>query len=429
MKKITAIILLISLLIMVGILYIRKVTFIPFATNQSEITKYNDSKKVVTLPEHYLELKVFYPFITKIKSINELKNDEIIVLPWNHKTKTLKHLSKNGFYFYESSNGAFQIYSIRKHYDNYQDFLINKLEMTIAGTVVLARGVHKSIQRTNNILLPWEGTNHLFKPEGINVVNFKSPLITNFEYPKSSWVLIGKKEYAKGLKQSNIHLASIAGNHMGDAKLNGLIETIEILNKNNVVTVGAGKSFDEAYQCKTIIKNDTTYGFLGFNNVPGSVAKATTDKIGIAWLDNDAIKSIRSCKKNVNFLTILVNWGIEYTHLPRKYEQNYALKMSEAGADLIIGDQAHWVQTHENINGTHVSYGMGNYIFDQHWSEKTTEGIIQKFYIYKNEIYAIKTIPIKLYKNGHVKPLENINDRYKEIIKAYNMKIKDEKNN
>ena len=101
--------------------------------------------------------------------------------------------------------------------------------------------------------------------------------------------------------------------------------------------------------------------------------------------------------------------------------------MSGAGADLIIGDQAHWVQAHENINGTHVSYGMGNYIFDQHWSEKTTEGIIQKFYIYKNEIYAIKTIPIKLYRNGQIKPLEINNDRYKEILKAYNMKIEDEK--
>ena len=42
--------------------------------------------------------------------------------------------------------------------------------------------------------------------------------------------------------------------------------------------------------------------------------------------------------------------------------------------------------------------------------------------------YAIKTIPIKLYRNGQVKPLNITNDRYKEILKAYNMKIKDEKN-
>ncbi|MEC8677876.1 MAG: hypothetical protein VXX85_03370, partial [Candidatus Margulisiibacteriota bacterium] len=69
-----------------------------------------------------------------------------------------------------------------------------------------------------------------------------------------------------------------------------------------------------------------------------------------------------------------------------------------------------------------------NYIFDQHWSEKTTEGIIQKFFIYKNNIYAIKTIPIKLYRNGQIKPLGITNDRYKEILKAYNMKIEDEKN-
>ena len=428
MKRITTFCLLFLGLITLCFLYIKKVTFVPFAHKHSVIKQYDDSTKIVTLPEHYIELKIFYPFITKIQSINNLKDDEIIVLPWNYKNNKLKHLQKNGFYFYESKNGAFQIYSIRKLNDDYDGFLTNRLEMTIAGTVVLARGVHKSIQRTNNILLPWEETRHLFNPNGINVVNFKSPLITDFEYPKSSWLLIGKKEYAKGLKASNIHLVSIAGNHMGDAKLNGLLETMTILKDNNVITVGAGKTKDEAYKCETIVKNNSIYGFLGFNNVPGSVSKATTSNVGIAWLDNDAINSVKECKKQVDFLTVLVNWGIEYTHLPRKHEQYYALKMSGAGADLIIGDQAHWVQAHETINGTHVSYGMGNYIFDQHWSEKTTEGIIQKFFIYKNEIYAIKTIPIKLYRNGQIKPLEITDERYKEILKAYNMKIEDEKN-
>ena len=62
-----------------------------------------------------------------------------------------------------------------------------------------------------------------------------------------------------------------------------------------------------------------------------------------------------------------------------------------------------WVQQHEKINNKHVTYGLGNYIFDQHWSEKTTEGIIQKFIYYNNEIIAIDTIPIKLSKNGRVK--------------------------
>jgi len=116
----------------------------------------------------------------------------------------------------------------------------------------------------------------------------------------------------------------------------------------------------------------------------------------------------------------MVNWGIEYTHFPRTKERQWAKKMIEAGADLILGDQAHWVQTHELIHGKHVSYGLGNYIFDQHWSENTTEGIIQRFIFYKDEIVAIETTPIKLFRSGEVKEIEKNSPRFLHVFNAYN---------
>ena len=171
------------------------------------------------------------------------------------------------------------------------------------------------------------------------------------------------------------------------------------------------------------MKKDKLFGFLAFNNVHGSIAKANHNQPGIAWLDLDALESIKQCEAEVDFLTIMVNWGIEYTHLPRKKEREFAKKMVESGADLIIGDQAHWVQTHETINNTHVSYGLGNYIFDQHWSKKTTQGIIQKFIIYNSKIIAIKTIPIKLTKTGAVKELDKKSDEYQNILNAYHLEM------
>ena len=68
--------------------------------------------------------------------------------------------------------------------------------------------------------------------------------------------------------------------------------------------------------------------------------------------------------------------------------------MIQAGADIVLGDQAHWVQSFDTINGKHVSYGLGNYIFDQHWSQNTTEGIIQTFVFYQNK--RLQLIPFRL---------------------------------
>ena len=410
---------LLSLLIIIVIASnIKTHTFVPFKNKTSRIIDYTIADKT-TLKKYHFKLKWFVPNLKKIDKIEDLKNNEVILLPWNTTVKDLIHIKVNNVSFFESNHGAVQIKTFSRNNDGYEKFLNKKITLTAAGTVVLARGVHKSIQRKNDVFYPWKNTKHLFATSDINIVNFKSPLITDFKYPKSSWLLIGKSIYAKGIKDANIHLVSISGNHMGDAKERGLLETIKTLNKYNIETVGAGKTIVEAYRCKKIKKKNITFGFLGFNNVHGSIGKPNKKSSGIAWLDNQALDAIKNCNNQVDQLIVMVNWGIEYTHIPRNKEKKWANKMIEAGADLILGDQAHWVQIHETISGKHVSYGLGNYIFDQHWSEKTTEGIIQKFIFFENKLMFVDTIPIKLAKDGSINVIKPTSERFFNVLDAY----------
>ena len=419
------------MLLVSGVMHIKTLTFVPFITPDSEIYNLND-QPLVTLKQYRKLLKWVVPKISEINSISELKKNQVIILPWNSFTKKLHYLPMNNKYFFESKEGTIQLKAFRRKSDSYDEFLKNKVVLTAGGTVVLARGVHLAMSRHQDIHHPWKGTRHLFESSDINIVNFKSPLIENFEYPKSSWLLVGKSEYAKGLSKSKIHLVGIAGNHMGDAKQSGFKETLKILDYYNIRHVGAGLEMKSAYHCEVLKRKGTQFGFLAFNNVPGSISKATETSPGVAWLDNNALSAIRKCDSKVDVLIVMVNWGIEYTHIPRKIEQKWAARMVLNGADLIIGDQAHWVQNHELINGAHVSYGLGNYIFDQHWSEKTKEGIIQKFVFYNNKIFLKKTIPIKLAQDGGINEIKRNTEEFHNILNIYNKKLtsrKTEENN
>ena len=109
----------------------------------------------------------------------------------------LQFIKIKGHAFFNTSKGAVQVKAFQSKQDMYNDFLKQNIEITAGGTVVLARGVHKVIQRSNNINHPWEDTSHLFKQSDINV-NFKSPLVKDFKYPKSSRKLIGKNNMQKG---------------------------------------------------------------------------------------------------------------------------------------------------------------------------------------------------------------------------------------
>jgi poly-gamma-glutamate synthesis protein (capsule biosynthesis protein) len=49
--------------------------------------------------------------------------------------------------------------------------------------------------------------------------------------------------------------------------------------------------------------------------------------------------------------------------------------MIDAGADIVIGNHPHYVQAMEVYKGKPIWYALGNFVFDQTWSEQTEEGL------------------------------------------------------
>ena len=397
---------------------IQPVTYVPFKRVGAPMVD-GATGPFVTLPSHYNALKKVMPTIQRVPSISAISTGDVMVLPWHTRSSDLQFLPIHGVAFFDDPSGTIQVKQAFTPSDGYEDFLDRRVKMTIAGTVVLARGVHRSIVRHNDDDHPWRGTRQLFDASGINMVNFKSPLKPNGSTSPSRWVLVGKDEYANAMASANIHIAAIAGNHMGDAGHSGLLDTIQTLKQRGIVPIGAGKNMAAAYGCHWVDHTGSRYGFLAFNNVPGSIGKARSDSPGVAWLDDDALTAISDCRNQVDMVTVLVNWGTEYTHVPRLHERRMARAMIRAGATVVVGDQAHWVQAHESIGDAHVSYGLGNYIFDQHWSKKTTQGLIQQFILDGTRLVAIHTIPIHLRPDGSVHPVPVTSQEYADIMDDY----------
>jgi len=56
-------------------------------------------------------------------------------------------------------------------------------------------------------------------------------------------------------------------------------------------------------------------------------------------------------------------------------EHRLARLAIDAGADMVIGNHAHWAAAMETYRGRPIWYALGNFVFDQTWSELTMEGI------------------------------------------------------
>lgn len=64
--------------------------------------------------------------------------------------------------------------------------------------------------------------------------------------------------------------------------------------------------------------------------------------------------------------------GTEYKAAPDQIKTATYRAMIDAGADMVLGDHPHWVQTSEAYNGKPIIYSLGNFIFDQQLRPETT---------------------------------------------------------
>ncbi len=285
-------------------------------------------------------------------------------------------------------------------YQRHRQFTI-----AVGGTVVLARGVMNLIEANHDPFYPWQGVANIFQDADYAIVNLKSPLVADYQASADRLNLCGKTEYAAGLAKAGIDLVSIAGNHINDGGKTGITDTAAVLDKYKIAHSGAGEDKEKSVQPIFFKIKNIKFGFLGVNKV----GKPRTT---VAWLDEKYLELVRKTKQQVDCLIVMPNWGQEYRPTPDAEQEKWAGLLIENGADIIVGDQAHWVQTAEykNINKkpVFVSYGLGNLIFDQKWSKNTREGVIFRFGFSGKKLQRIERILVYLGDDWLVRPVGKI---------------------
>jgi poly-gamma-glutamate synthesis protein (capsule biosynthesis protein) len=90
---------------------------------------------------------------------------------------------------------------------------------------------------------------------------------------------------------------------------------------------------------------------------------------------------------------VFPHWGAEYRYSPFQNQQRLARQIIDAGADMIIGNHAHYAAAVEVYKGKPIWYALGNFVFDQTWSEPTMEGISLELTFQGAELQQIRMRP------------------------------------
>jgi poly-gamma-glutamate capsule biosynthesis protein CapA/YwtB (metallophosphatase superfamily) len=229
----------------------------------------------------------------------------------------------------------------------------------------------------------------------LTLANLENPVLENAVYHPEDPTFNGDLRLLPILTQGGIDGVTLANNHILDAGVPGLEETLGHLDEAGISYAGAGANLDATREPMIFDLGGIEVGVLSYQNVPSyEWAWATEDIPGTAPLQEDAVREdIERLRPEVDLLVVMPHWGIEYTAPPEPEQVELAHAMVDAGADLIVGNHAHWAKGIEIYDGKPVFYGTGNFLFDQSWSEETSTGIFVDVVLYENRVVQARPVP------------------------------------
>jgi hypothetical protein len=229
----------------------------------------------------------------------------------------------------------------------------------------------------------------------LTLANFENPVLENAMYHPEATTFNGDLRLLPILNQGGIDGVTLGNNHIMDAGAPGLEETLGHLDDAGISHAGAGEDLDTSREPMIFDVGGMKVGVLSYQGVPSyEWAWATDTSPGTAPLQEDVMREdIQKLRPEVDFLIVMPHWGIEYTTPPEPEQVELAHAVVDAGADLIIGDHAHWAKGIEMYEGKPIFYGTGNFLFDQNWSEATSIGIFADVVLYEDRAIQARPVP------------------------------------
>lgn len=189
---------------------------------------------------------------------------------------------------------------------------------------------------------------------------------------------------------ANIGYVSIGNNHIFNFGREGLIETREALSRAGI-----------SYFGDPLATTSVAY-------VPVSQGELALINYNEFWYPNVASTSqLVSEEKNAGrYVVVYAHWGEEYSSSTLA-QQEAAHAFVESGADAVIGGHPHVVQEVEEYMGKPIFYSLGNFVFDQWFSDAVSQGMgVKVSFGSGTTLPTFETINFLINRDGTVCPVE-----------------------
>lgn len=218
---------------------------------------------------------------------------------------------------------------------------------------------------------------------------------------------------------------NLANNHCLDKGESGIYSSLDYwAERPEAVTTGVYRNAEDYADIRTVEAKGAVVSFIGITELTNGLSLPQgSEAVVLLGSEEEKIEErIRQAKEISDVCVVNIHWGNEYTHVPTERQRYLAGKLSEWGADLIIGHHPHVIQPIEYIerkdgSRTLVAYSLGNFISAQDSGARMIGGMLDvdiavDLETGKTEFNGCRFVPIithydRGFANNRLYPLED----------------------
>lgn len=255
----------------------------------------------------------------------------------------------------------------------------SEVEIFAMGDIIFHQPIVKNYKTENSFdFTPiFQNISEDINEADIAIANFEGSVNSNralsgfplFNFPKES---------ISSLKNVGFDVLSTANNHCLDTGIDGLAETISVINENNMKSFG---TFTEDIDKGIVVEEKgIKIGLISFTDTLNGMDSLMRGKeYSVNNFSQDVESDIKKLKDKSDIVIVYPHWGNEYQLVPNERQIYLKEKLQEYGADIILGSHPHVLQKYEveekNNKKYFTIYSMGNALSNQRVENLKKSGV------------------------------------------------------
>lgn len=202
-----------------------------------------------------------------------------------------------------------------------------------------------------------------FRGADAAIANLEFPVIAGDRPAAASLKQAHEEALLPALREAGLDAVSLANNHVMDAGPEGLIQTLDALDRAGLGRFGAGRDLEEARRPWRAERRGLRLVVLGYGETAG--ARIDAGAPCIAPLDPDLVREdLARWRPQADVLVVAAHWGAMYVDYPPPRVIDMARQLAGAGADVVLGHHPHVLQGARREGRCMVCYSLGDAVFD-----------------------------------------------------------------